>query len=37
MEEAEAAVTEGLELAREFGKTLREAQGLRILAQLPGP
>ncbi|CAE7702523.1 PAC1 [Symbiodinium pilosum] len=34
MEEAEAAVTEGLELAREFGKTLREAQGLRILAQL---
>ncbi|CAE7405805.1 PAC1 [Symbiodinium necroappetens] len=34
MDEAEAAVAEGLELAREFGKTLREAQGLRILAQL---
>ena len=26
-------MAEGLELAREFGKTLREAQGLRILAQ----
>ena len=33
LDEAEAAVAEGLELAREFGKTLREAQGLRILAQ----
>ena len=36
LEEAEAAVTEGLQLARELGKTLREAQGLRILAQTLG-
>jgi len=34
LDQAEEAVREGLELAKEFGKTVREAQGLRTLAQI---